>query len=89
MRAALLSIVLMIIAAVMVGCGDPIIPCTDAADCVIDGHDVGMVCNDQVSPQQRCEEMFGWMDGLDIPPIIDCTSKSTDPGVCEFPMPSF
>ena len=91
MRGALLSIILMITAAMMMGCGDIITPCVEDADCSLvpgEGHGppIDMVCNLDVSPQQRCDEMFGWMEGLPIPiPIPDCDSMSTDPGVCEIP----
>ena len=87
MRGMLLSAMLMIIAAMMMGCGDSIIECAGPEDCTIDGHDVGMVCNLEVSPQERCDEMFGWLppiDWLPIPiPMPDCESMSTTPGVCE------
>jgi hypothetical protein len=87
MRGMLLSAFLMIIAAVIMGCGDSIVPCAEDAECVIEGHDVGMVCNLEVSPQERCDELFGWMEGLPIPiPIPDCAAMSTDPGVCELPL---
>ena len=96
MRGMLLSIILMIIAAVMMGCTGDIIPCTEGGDeCAIDtggfGPDIPMVCDMTVSAQQKCEDMYGWMDGgfpfpIDLPfplPIPDCTKLSTDPGVCE------
>lgn len=90
MRKVLLGTVLLIIAAVMMGCGDSIVPCAEDAECMIDtgGHglDIDMVCNLQVSPQERCDEMYGWMDGLPIPipiPIPNCDEMSTTPGVCE------
>ena len=36
MRGTLLSVILMIIGAVMMGCTDNIIPCTEDVDCVMD-----------------------------------------------------
>jgi len=85
MRGALLIATLMITAAVMMGCSDMFSPCTEDEDCNIDGYDVGMVCNTGVSPQERCEEMFGWvLDILPIPIEIPiCEDLPTDPGVCE------
>lgn len=106
MRATVLSIILMIIAAVMMGCTGDIIPCTDDAECAIDtggfGPDIPMVCDTTVTPQEKCDDMYGWMDGglpfpIDIPfpfPIPDCTDSTLYPdtgGVCEisFDFPDF
>ena len=90
MRGLLLSTTLMIIAAVMMGCGDTIIPCVDDADCVVGGPgpDIEMVCNLEVSAQERCDEMYGWMDRIPFPielpiPIPDCADYPADGGVCE------
>lgn len=94
MRTALLSIILMITAAVMMGCTDDIVPCTVDEDCQIDwglaendaahgGGDYGLVCNTDVSPLEECEEMAAYLDYLpDWLPIeitIDC-SEFTDMG---------
>ena len=98
MRGTLLSIILMIIAAVMMGCSDSIISCTEGGEeCIsIDGPgpDIDMVCNMDVSSQQKCEDTYGWMDGLPIPipiPIPDCADYPTTGGVCEvsFDFPDF
>jgi hypothetical protein len=87
MRGMLLSAILMIIAAGMMGCGDSIVPCATDEECAIDmpgPGDVPMVCNLEVSPQEKCDDMYGWMEGLPFPlPIPDCDSMSTTPGVCE------
>ena len=85
MRGAFLIAILMITSAVMMGCDDMFITCAGDEDCLIDGFDVGMTCNLDTSPQQRCEEMFGWVtELLPIPiPIPICEGLSTDPGVCE------
>jgi hypothetical protein len=85
MRVALLSVILMIIGAVMVGCTDNIIPCTVDEDCVMDwgwgggdsdaadwGGDFGMVCNMDVSPLEECQEMLSYLDHIpDWLPILD------------------
>jgi len=97
MRGTLLSIILMIIASVMMGCSDSIISCTEGGEeCVIDGPgpDLDMVCNLDVSAQQKCDETYGWMDGLPFPipiPIPDCSEYPTTGGVCEisFDFPDF
>jgi len=88
MRVTLLSIILMIIGAVMMGCTDSIIPCQTDADCEMDwgpggdsdaadwGGDFGMVCTD-VTPLDECEQMASYLDFLpDFLPIdisIDCS----------------
>ena len=75
MRGTLLSIILMIIAAVMMGCTDSIVPCTEDVDCQWDwgwgdsdaaswGGDYGMVCDLGVSPLERCEEMMAYLEYL-------------------------
>ena len=69
MRGTLLSIILMIIAAVMMGCSDSIIPCTEGGEeCIVStggpGPDIDMVCNLEVSAQEKYEDMYGWMDGF-------------------------
>ena len=91
MRGALLSVILMVIAALMMGCTDSFIACTEDADCSLvpgegEGPPVDMVCNLEVSPQQRCEEMVAYLDWLPewIPiPLPDCSTLPTEPGVCE------
>jgi hypothetical protein len=92
MRKVILGTVLLIIAAVMMGCGDSIVPCLDDAECMIDagGHDleIPMVCNLDVSPQERCDDMYGWMDRIPFPidlpiPIPDCADYPATGGVCE------
>ena len=97
MRGTLLSIILMTIAAVMIGCTGDIISCTEDAECAIDmggfGPEIPVVCDTTVTPQQKCEDMYGWMDGLPFPieipfplPIPDCTDLTSYPdtgGVCE------
>ena len=85
MRRAFLITILLIISAVMMGCSDMFTPCTEDPDCTIDGYDVGMTCNPDISPQAQCEEMFGWvLDILPIPIEIPiCEDLPTDPGVCE------
>lgn len=76
MRGTLLSVGLMLIAAVMMGCTDSIVPCTEDVDCQWDwgwsdgdaakwGGDYGMVCNLEVSPLERCEEMMAYLPPLD------------------------
>jgi hypothetical protein len=84
MRGTLLSIILMVIGAVMMGCTDSIIPCqelTQDVDCAMDfgwgdsdaadpGGDYGMVCNMDVSPLEECEQMMSYLDFLpDFLPI--------------------
>jgi len=89
MRRTLLSAILMIIAAAMMGCTDFFIPCTEDAECTIDmgghGPSMDMVCNLEVSPQERCNEMFGWLPPFEwFPiPLPDCDVLSAEPGVCE------
>ena len=76
MRGKLLSVILMFIAAGMMGCTDSIVPCTEDVDCQWDWgpHDsdaaswdrgFDMVCNLEVSPLQRCEEMMAYLPPLD------------------------
>ena len=79
MRRTLLGAVLMITAATMMGCGDTIMPCTTADDCVLDFDlgwdsqaaswddwtgDISMVCNTDVSALEKCNELVGWMQGF-------------------------
>jgi hypothetical protein len=76
MRGMLLSTMLMIVAAVMMGCTDSIVPCTVDEDCQIDwswgddgaathgGGDIGLVCNLEVSPLEKCEEMVAHLTEL-------------------------
>lgn len=85
MRVTLLSIILMIIGAVMMGCTDNIIPCTEDVDCQMDwgwgdgdsdaAHwdgDFGMVCNMDVSPLEECQQMLAYFDYIpDFLPIKD------------------
>jgi hypothetical protein len=89
MRGTLLSIILMIIGAVMMGCTGNITPCDSDEDCVMDwgpggdsdaadwGGDFGMVCNMDVTPLEECEQMASYLDFLpDFLPIdinIDCS----------------
>jgi hypothetical protein len=95
MRGAFSIAILMIIAAATMGCTDSFIPCTVDEDCTIDwglsdndaAHNgPGMVCNLEVSPFDRCQEMLEYLswvpDWLPIP-LPDCDSLPTDPGVCE------
>jgi hypothetical protein len=102
MKKTLLGATLMIVAAVMMGCGDidTFAPCTLETvdeDCTLDigwgGNSAAwdgpqMVCNTDVSPREKCEEMFGWLPPMPFPipiplPIPDCSELSDDPGVCE------
>ena len=95
MRGAFLIAILMIISAVMMGCTDSFVPCTEDADCAMDwgpsANDAtwegpGLVCNLEVSPQDRCNEMFGFLEWLPewLPiPLPDCSTLPTEPGVCE------
>ena len=84
MRGTLLSIILMVIGAVMMGCTGNITPCqeeTQDVDCAMDfgwgdsdaadwGGDFGMVCNIDVSPMEECEQMASYLDFLpDFLPI--------------------
>jgi hypothetical protein len=85
MRVTLLSIILMVIGAVMMGCTDNIIPCTVATedvDCAMDygwdgndaadwdGGDYGMTCDMTVSPLVECQEMAAYLNYLpDFLPI--------------------
>lgn len=78
MRGMLLSVILMIIGAVMMGCTDSIVPCTvetQDVDCAIDygwgdsdaadwGGDYGLVCDMGTSPLQECEKMMALLDFL-------------------------
>jgi hypothetical protein len=98
MRKVLLGTVFLLTAAVMMGCGDAIVPCVDDAECVIEGPgpEIPMVCNLEVTPQERCEQMYGWLDNLPIPielpiPIPDCSDLEEYPdsgGVCEISLES-
>jgi hypothetical protein len=95
MKKTLLGVSLMIVAAVMMGCMDSFTPCTTDEECTIDfpfGENSaafegpGMVCNLDLSPQDKCDEMFGWLVDLPFPiliPIPDCSELSDVPGVCE------
>jgi hypothetical protein len=92
MRKVLLGTVFLLTAALMMGCGDTIIPCVDDAECVIDTGlptpEIPMVCNLEVTPQERCDEMYGWLDRIPFPvelpiPIPDCAEYPTTGGVCE------
>ena len=94
MRGAFLTAILMIIAAAMMGCTDSFIPCSSDEECTLDWgmseNDAawdgpGMVCNLEVSPQERCNEIFGFLPDLDwLPiPLPDCDSLPAEPGVCE------
>jgi len=91
MRKTLLSAILLIIAAGMMGCADSITPCAVPEDCIdTGGHgpEIPMECNLDVSPQEKCEDMYGWMDGFPFPipipiPIPDCAEYPTTGGVCE------
>ena len=83
MRVTLLSIILMIIGAVMMGCTDDIIPCqpaTEEVDCAMDwgwdsdtadhGGGFSMYCNMDVTPLQECEEMASYFEYIpDFIPI--------------------
>ena len=83
MRGALLSAILLVIAAAMMGCTDSIVPCTENADCEFDWgwgdegdathvwEGLSMVCNLEVSPLERCEEMMAYLPPLDWLPIGD------------------
>ena len=85
MRVTLLSVILMIIGAVMMGCTDSIIPCTEDVDCEMDwglddgysdaadwGGDYGMVCNMDVSPLEECQQMLSYLEHIpDWLPILD------------------
>ena len=87
MRGMLLSSVLMIIAALMMGCTDSIIPCTDDVDCEMDWGwgdrdadwgggdwdwgDWGMVCNMDVTPLEKCERLMDFIPPLDWLPFGD------------------
>jgi hypothetical protein len=82
MRRMLLGTALLLVAAVMMGCTDSIIPCTEDVDCQIDwgwgdsdaahgGGDFGMVCNLEVSPLEMCEEMLSYLPPLDWLPFGD------------------
>ena len=87
MRATLLSIILMIIGAVMMGCTDDIVPCQSDEDCQFDwGYgdvdaadhgDYSLYCNMEISPLEECQEMAAYLDYLpDWLPIqitIDCS----------------
>jgi hypothetical protein len=78
MRGTLLSIILMIIGAVMMGCTDDIMPChveTEDVDCAVDwgwdendaadhGGDYSMYCNMETSPLEECQEMAAYLDYL-------------------------
>jgi hypothetical protein len=74
----------MIIGAVMMGCTDSIIPCTEDVNCEMDwgwgdgdsdAADFGgldMVCNMEVSPLEECEHMLSLLDYIpDWLPILD------------------
>lgn len=79
MRRTLLSVILMIVGAVMMGCTDDIMPCQEATqdvDCAIDywgdpdsnaadhGGDYTLYCNMETSPLEECEEMQAYLDYL-------------------------
>jgi hypothetical protein len=85
MRVTLLSVILMIIGAVMMGCTNSITPCqlgTQDEDCAIgfdgpwgdndaaDFGDFGMECNMDVTPFEECQQMASYLDFLpDFLPI--------------------
>lgn len=86
MRATLLSAILLLMAAGMMGCTDSIMPCTvetQDVDCAIDygwdskdgGHDwemPSMVCNPDYSPLEMCEDMLSYLEWIpDWLPILD------------------
>ena len=88
MRVTLLSIVLMIIGALMMGCSNNIMECESDADCEMDWRsgdsdaadwdmDFSMTCNLDVSPLEECEQMASYLDFLpDFLPIdisMDCS----------------
>jgi len=82
MRKTLLSAILLIAAAGMVGCMD-VTPCTVDEDCAMDfgwgdrdsdwgdGGGSFMVCNLDVSPLEACEEMMGFLPPFDFLPFGD------------------
>ena len=114
MRVTVLSAILMIVAATMMGCGDTIMPCSTDDDCVLDfdfgwdsqaaswddwGGDIIMVCNEEVSALDKCNQLVAMMQGfmdsdwLPIPDIGEldvCGWMFGDeeaPGTCEMELP--
>jgi hypothetical protein len=97
MKRTILSAILLIIAASTVGCGETIIPCTSDTECTFDlGWDsarsswgsYSMVCNMDVSPVTKCNELMGDMpdDWLTVPPMVLCAmifGDVADHGTCE------
>jgi hypothetical protein len=82
MKGSLLCAAVLLVATMMMGCTDSIIPCTVDEDCAIDwgwydngaahgGGDIGMVCNLEVSPLERCNEMMAYLPPLDWFPFGD------------------
>ena len=94
MSRTLLGVILMIVAAVVMGCTDSFIPCASDEECTLefggdsgsaDWEAPGMVCNLDVSPQEKCNDLFGSLPSFDwLPiPLPDCDSLPADGGVCE------
>jgi hypothetical protein len=82
MKGTLLGIGLMVMAAVMMGCTDSIVPCTEDVDCEWDWGwydddagmsaegwwDVSLTCTGP-HPQDYCEELLSWLPPLDWLPF--------------------
>ncbi len=101
MKKITLSAALLIMVAAMTGCigSESYTACsvdTVEEDCAMErsskyGPDIDMVCNTEISPQERCNEtqgyipdevleMLSWLD------LTDCATLSEESGVCEVDM---
>lgn len=99
MRRRLLTAILMIIAAAMMGCGETLIPCSTDADCAFDPggwpHDepsVGppgyeeMICNEALSVEARCNELIEYVPGfIPLPDVCKYLPDFGQLGTCQVP----
>jgi len=88
MKRNILFVLLLSFVMMSAGCGEVIIPCLDNDDCAFDlighiGGMIGMECNLDKTPQEKCEEMQLPFDipFLDLGP--DCDELPDEGGVCE------
>ncbi len=90
MKKNIITILLLSVGMMAMGCGGTIIPCNTSDDCSIDiigdlGGVVGMICNDQITAYDKCMSMDIPID-LPFPiPGMDCSKYENidEIGVCE------
>jgi hypothetical protein len=98
MRGPFLMVGLMIIAAMMMGCGETLIPCSTDADCAFDpgGWDLdaaqgppmydAMICNEAISVEARCNELTGYLpDFVPLPDVCKYLPDFGHMGTCQVP----